>query len=325
MRLPHRRQFLHLIAGTAAVPAVSGLARAQTYPTRPVRFIVPFAVGGGLDLTARLTSGYLSRSMGHQFIVENKVGAGGLVGIETAAKSPPDGYTVLITSDAIASTPHIVTFNVDYVRTLVPVSRLVRLPQTISVHPSLAVSTLAELIALAKRQPGIRYATSGAGTNQHFLGEWFAQAAGIKLDAIPYRGAGQAVNDLIGGHVPMAVLGSAVVIPHHRAGTIRIIAQSSQARSRSLPDVPTVEEAGVRGVVLETWHAAFAPERTPGAIISRLSAEMHKAMLDASIGEKLAQTAYEPVGGSAEELAAVFLEDSAKYERLARELKIKLN
>jgi len=122
MRLPHRRQFLHLIAGTAAVPAVSGLARAQTYPTRPVRFIVPFAVGGGLDLTARLTSGYLSRSMGHQFIVENKVGAGGLVGIETAAKSPPDGYTVLITSDAIASTPHIVTFNVDYVRTLVPVS-----------------------------------------------------------------------------------------------------------------------------------------------------------------------------------------------------------
>ena len=321
----HRRRILQLAGAAAALPFAPSITRAQTYPTRPVRFIVPLAAGGGNDFVARLTADYLSRSLGQQFIVENKVGAGGLLGIEAVARSLPDGYTVLVTADAIVSTPHIVTFNVDYVRTLLPVSHLVRSPQTISVHPSLGVSTLAELIDLAKRRPGIGYATSGAGTNQNFLGEWFAQAAGIKLDHIPYRGAGQAINDLIAGHVPMAVLGPAAVIPHHRAGTIRIIAQSSAGRSTTLPDVPTIEEAGLKGVVLETWLAAFAPEKTPAAIIARLSGEMHKAMLDASVAEKLAPTAYEPVGGSAEELSVLVRDDSAKYERLAKELNIKLN
>jgi tripartite-type tricarboxylate transporter receptor subunit TctC len=321
----HRRRILQLAGAATALPFGPSITRAQTYPTRPVRFIVPLAAGGGNDFVARLTADYLSRSLGQQFIVENKVGAGGLLGIETVARSLPDGYTVLVTADAIVSTPHIVTFNVDYVRTLLPVSHLVRSPQTISVHPSLGVSTLAELIDLAKRRPGIGYATSGAGTNQNFLGEWFAQAAGIKLDHIPYRGAGQAINDLIAGHVPMAVLGPAAVIPHHRAGTIRIIAQSSAVRSTTLPDVPTIEEAGLKGVVLETWLAAFAPEKTPPAIIARLSDEMHKAMRDASVAEKLAPTAYEPVGGSADELAVLVRDDSAKYERLAKELNIKLN
>jgi tripartite-type tricarboxylate transporter receptor subunit TctC len=324
MRLP-RRQFLHLAAGAAALPAVSRMAVAQVYPSRPVRFIVPLAAGGGLDFVARLTGDYLSRAFGQQIVVENKVGAGGLVGIEAAAKSAPDGYTVLVTADGIVSTPHIVTFNVDYVRSLMPVSELARSPQTISVHPSLGVSSVAELIDLSKRQPGIAYATSGAGTNQNFLGEWFGQAAGIKLNHIPYRGAGQAINDLIAGHIPMAVLGPAAVIPHHRAGTIRIIAQSSHARSRSLPDVPTIEEAGVKGVILETWLAAFVPEKTPAAIISRLSGEMHNAMLDPSIQEKIAPTGYEPVGGRAEQLAMLVRDDSAKYERLAKELNIKLN
>ena len=324
MRLP-RRQFLRLATGGAALPVVSRMASAQAYPSRPVRFIVPLAAGGGLDFVARLTGDYLSRSFGQQIVVENKVGAGGLVGIEAAAKSAPDGYTVLVTADGIVSTPHIVTFNVDYVRTLLPVSELARSPQTISVHPSLGVSSVAQLIDLARRQPGIAYANSGAGTNQNFLGEWFAQAAGIQLNHIPYRGAGQAINDLIAGHIPMAVLGPAAVIPHHRAGTIRIIAQSSQARSRSLPDVPTLQEAGLQGVVLETWLAAFAPERTPAAIISRLSGEMHNAMLDPSIQEKVAPTGYEPIGGSAEELAVLVRDDSAKYERLAKELNIKLN
>jgi tripartite-type tricarboxylate transporter receptor subunit TctC len=316
-----RRQLLHLTAGAVALPSA---AWAQAWPTRPVRFIVPLAAGGGTDFVARLTADHVSRSVGQQVIVENKTGAGGLVGIEAAAKSAPDGYTLLVTSDGVASTPQIVSSNVDYVRTLVPVSQLARSPQTISVHPSLGVSTIAELVALAKRQPGIGYATSGAGTNQNFLGEWFAQVAGIKLDHIPYRGAGQAINDLIAGHVTLAVLGPAAVIPHHRAGTIRIIAQSSRARSASLPDVPTLEEAGIKGVVLETWAAAFAPEKTPPAIIAQLNAAMHKATIDPAFAEKLLPTAYEPVGGSADDMAVLFREDSAKYERLAKELNIKL-
>jgi len=155
MRLP-RRQFLRLATGAAALPLVSGMAIAQVYPSRPVRFIVPLAAGGGLDFVARLTGDYLSRSLGQQIVVENKVGAGGLVGIEAAAKSAPDGYTVLVTADGIVSTPHIVTFNVDYVRTLLPVSELARSPQTISVHPSLGVSSVAETFrggSLVSRMP----------------------------------------------------------------------------------------------------------------------------------------------------------------------------
>ena len=322
MTLP-RRRFLHLAAGAAALPAMTRLASAQAYPSRPIRFVVPLAAGGGLDFVARLGGEYLSRSIGQQIIVENKVGAGGMLGIEAAAKSAPDGHTVLITTDGIASTPHIVKFNVDYVRTLTPVSHLVRSAQIIAVHPSLGVNSIAELIALAKQKPGIGYATSGVGTNQHFLGEWIAHAAGVRLDHVPYRGAGQAINDVIAGHVMVAVLGAAAVIPHHRAGTLRIIAQSGQARSRSLSDVPTLEEAGIKGVVLENWQGAFVPEGTPVSIISRLNTELRNAMLDASVGEKLLQAAYDPVGGSPEQMAVLVREDSAKYARLARELKIK--
>jgi tripartite-type tricarboxylate transporter receptor subunit TctC len=168
------------------------------------------------------------------------------------------------------------------------------------------------------------YGSSGAGTNQHFLGEWLAHAAGIKLDHIPYRGAGQAINDLIAGHVTIAALGPVATIPHHRAGALRIIAQSSQARSTTLPDVPTIEEAGLKGVVLETWQGAFVPGGTPPAIIARLNIEIRNAMLDPTIGEKLLQAGYEAVGGTPEQLALLVREDSAKYARLARELKIKL-
>jgi len=324
-KFPHRRQFLHLASGVGALPIMSRIAWAQAYPVRPIRFIVPLAAGGGLDFVARLTADHLSRALGQQVIVENKAGAGGMLGIESAAKSPPDGYTVLITTDGIASAPQIVRFNVDYVRTLVPVSHLVRTGHVIAVHPSLGVNSLSGLIDLVKRKPGTAYATSGQGTNQHFLGEWFADAAGIKLDHIPYRGAGQAINDLIAGHVTIAVLGPAAVIPHHRAGTLRIVAQSSQARSKSLPDVSTIEESGLKGVVLETWQGAFVPEGTPAAIIARLGAEMRNAMLDPTVTQKLLDGAYDTVGDSADQLAELVRDDSAKYARLARELKIKVD
>jgi tripartite-type tricarboxylate transporter receptor subunit TctC len=176
-----------------------------------------------------------------------------------------------------------------------------------------------------KRQRGMGYATSGQGTNQHFLGEWFADAAGIKLDHIPYRGAGQAINDLIAGHVKVAVLGPVAVIPHHRAGTLRILAQSARARSKSLPDVPTIDEGGLNGVILETWQGAFVPEGTPSAIITRLATEMRNAMLDSTISQKLMDAAYDSVGGDADQLATLVRDDSAKYARLARDLKIKID
>jgi tripartite-type tricarboxylate transporter receptor subunit TctC len=324
MHLP-RRQFLHLTAGAFALSAFPQFARAESYPGRPVRVIVPLAAGGGLDFVSRLTGEYLSRAMGQQFVIENKAGAGGMLGIETVARSQPDGYTVLNSTDAIASAPSVTKFNVDFINSLVPVAQLTRSPQVIVVNPSIGVTSLAELIRYAKAKPGSGYATSGAGTNQHFLGEWVAREADMQLVHVPYRGAGQAVNDLIANHISIAVLGPAALIPFHQAGTLRIIAQSSQMRSRSLPDVPTIDESGLKGVVLDTWQGMFVPEKTPDEIIRQLDSEIVKAMSDKTLGDKLLQAAQEPVGGNAEQLARLLKDDTEKYARLVRELKIKID
>jgi tripartite-type tricarboxylate transporter receptor subunit TctC len=323
MKLP-RRKFLHLAAGAAAVPTVSRFAWAQAYPFRPVRIIVPLAPGGTLDFNSRMIGEFVSRSVGQQVIVENKPGAGGMIGIEAAAKSAPDGYTILITTDVITSGPHLTATSTDFVRSLEPVIQLTGgTPLVLAVHPSLGVSAIAELVALAKQRLGLGYATSGAGTQQHFIGEWFAKLANIKLEHVPYRGAGQAINDLIAGHVGVGILGPVAVIPHAKSGALRMLAQSTQKRSPSLPDVPTFEEAGIKGLVLPSWQGAFVPRGTPPAIITRLNAEMHKALLDQTVRERLLEAAQEPVGGTPAQLASLVREDFEKYGRLSRELKIR--
>jgi tripartite-type tricarboxylate transporter receptor subunit TctC len=323
MVLP-RRQFLHLAAGVAALPALPRIAKAQAYPTRPVRIIVNLAPGGGLDFMSRVIGEYLSRSLGQQIVIENKPGAGGMLGAETVAKSPPDGYTVLATTDVVTSAPHIVNFNVDYVRGLVPIMELTLQPIVLAAHPSLGVNSMAELIRVAKQRPGIGYATSGTGTQQHFVGEWLAQTAQIKLEHVPYRGAGQAINDLIAGHVLLAALGPTVLMPHYKAGTILLLAQSMKARSSSLPEVPTFEEAGIKGLVLEAWQGAFVPARTPSNVVELLNTEMGKALADSAVRAKLLEVAQDAVGGSAEQFGRVVQEDFEKYARLAKELKIKM-
>jgi tripartite-type tricarboxylate transporter receptor subunit TctC len=319
-----RRRFMQGAVAAAATPALSRVAMAQAYPARPIRFIVPLAPGGGLDFVARLIGEYLSRNIGQQVYLENKLGAGGMIGIETAAKSPPDGYSVLVSNDNVASAPHVLRVNTDFVKDLVPVIELSRQTLVLAVHSSFPVKSVAELIAAAKAQPGMSFATSGVGSNQHILGEWFAKEAGIKLEHVPYRGAGQAVNDFIAGHILIGVLGPTALIPHYKSGTLRFLAQSTKVRSQSLPDVPTFEEAGMNGIVLETWYGAFVPSGTPAAIIARLNAEMNKAVADPATRDSLLQTATEPVGGSAEQFARVLQEDSARYARLAQELNIKL-
>jgi tripartite-type tricarboxylate transporter receptor subunit TctC len=322
MKLP-RRTFLHLAASAAALPAFSRIARAQAYPARPVRMVVNLAPGGGLDFMARVIGESLSRSMGQQIVIENKPGAGGMLGVETVAKSPPDGYTLLATTDVVASAPYIMSFNVDYVKDLAPVIELVHFPVVLAAHPSLGVKSVAELVRVAKQRPTIGYATSGAGTQQHFVGEWFAQLAGIKLEHVPYRGAGQAINDLIAGHVPLAILGPVALIPHYNAGNLRLLAQSTKTRSPSLPQVPTFEEAGVNGLALDVWQGILAPPKTPASIIGRLNAEMDKALTDPVVRARFLETAQEPVGGSAEKFSTLIRDDSEKYARLAKELKIK--
>jgi tripartite-type tricarboxylate transporter receptor subunit TctC len=295
------------------------------WPSRPIRFIVPLAPGGGLDFVARVTAEALSRAIGQQVVIENRTGAGGTIGIETAIKSAPDGYSVLVTNDNVASAPHILKLANDYLKELVPVIQLARQPQALAVHPALGVSSIAELIQAAKDRPGLGCATSGAGSNQHVLLEWFAQMAGIKLDHVPYRGAGQAINDLIAGHVRIAFLGPTALIPHYKAGGVRLLAQSGEKRSPSLPEVPTLQDLGFKGLVLESWYGAFVPIGTPEPIIARLNAEIAKALADPATGNSLLQTATEPVGGTADALARVARADSEKYARLVKELNIKMN
>src|SRR5262249_32798278 len=191
-----------VVAVLTVIASIPMRAEAQEWPNRPVRFIVPFPAGGSTDVGARLVGEYLSRSLHQQIVVENKSGANGNIGIETAAKSPADGYTVLVVTDAVSSNPHVYKMNVDPLKGLTPVIQLSRQPIVLAAHPSLRVASLAELIALARQQPGLRYATGSGGVGaQHMVAQWFASIAGIKLEQVPYRGGTPALNDLIAGHV----------------------------------------------------------------------------------------------------------------------------
>jgi tripartite-type tricarboxylate transporter receptor subunit TctC len=298
-------------------------AEAQEWPSRPLRFIVPFPAGGSTDVAARLIGEHLSRTLGQQIVVENKSGASGGVGAEFAAKSAPDGYTILIGTDQVATWQHLFKLNFDPVKDLTPVVQLSRQPVVLAVHPSLGPTTLAELIALAKQRPGMSYATSGVGSQQHIAAQWFAQIAGIKLDHVPYRGGGQAINDLVAGHVKIASLGSSPLIPHYKAGILRLLAQTTKDRSPSLPDVPTYQEAGVKGLVLDQWLGVFVPVGTPPAIAERLNDVTNKALADARIRDSLLQSAQEPVGGSAAAFSRLVGQDVETYGRLVRDLEIK--
>ena len=304
--------------------AAAGPATAQAYPNRPVRLIVPSPPGGSGDAAARLVGDHLSRALGQQTVVENRSGANANIGIEAVARSAPDGYTALVVSDRVASAAHLFKGSINPMKELVPVIQVSRQPVVLAVHPSLGVVSLAKFLTLARQRPGLSYATSGVGNQQHIVAEWFAQIAGIKLELVPYRGGGQAINDLIAGHVKIGSLGSTPLIPHYKAGTLRLLAQSTAARSPSLPDVPTYEEAGIKGLVLDQWIGVFLAAGTPPAITTRLNVEINRALSDPAIRQHLLQQAQDPVGGTVEEFSNLVREDFEKYGRLVKELNIKV-
>jgi tripartite-type tricarboxylate transporter receptor subunit TctC len=309
----------------AALVAIIGpmTSWGQAWPSRPVRFVVPYPPGGSTDVGARVIADYLSRVLGQQIVVENKSGGSGNIGFEAAARSAADGYTVLIAPDQVTSAPHVFKVSFDPLKDLVAVIQLSRQPVVLAVHPTLGVNSVAELIALAKERPGMSFATSGVGSQQQFAAEWFAKIAGIKLDHVPYRGGGQAINDLIAGHIKIGSLGSSPLIPHYKAGNLRLLAQSTDKRSPGLLDVPTYQEAGIKGLVLDQWLGAFVPTGTPPAIVARLSREINKALAEPAIRNSFLQSAQDPVGGDAEAFARLVRDDFAKYQRLAKELNIK--
>ena len=303
----------------------AGAAHAQGWPAKPLRVVVAFAPGGSTDVAVRAIAERMAPALGQPVLVENRAGAGGNVAAEYALKQPPDGTTVLATADSLASNPHLYKLTFDPRRDFVPVVQLTRQPIVLGVHPSLGVSTLAELIALAKAKPGLAYATSGSGSIQHMAGEWFAKLAGVQLTHVPYKGGGQAITDLLGGQVPLGSLGNTPLLPHYRAGKLKIVAQTSAQRSPSLPDVPTYAEAGLKDLVLEQWLGMFFIAGTPPEAVARVNAEVNRALGEAAVRERYAQNGLEPVGGTVDQFARQYRDDFEKYARLIKDLGIKLD
>jgi tripartite-type tricarboxylate transporter receptor subunit TctC len=317
---------LRATLASLALLAAPLTAAAQDWPNRPIHFIVPFPAGGSTDLSARVIGEYLSKSLGQQVVVENKSGANGNIGMEAVAKSAPDGYTVLVGTDAVAGNPPVYKMTFDPLKDLVPVIHLSRQPIVLAAHPSLGVQSLADVTALAKQQPGLRFATgSGVGSVQALVALWYAKMAGITLEQVPYRGGGQAINDLIAGHIKLGSLGSTPLIPHYKAGALKLLAQSTAKRSPTLADVPTYQEAGMKGLVVDQWLGVFVPAGTPPAIAARLNTEIDKALKDAKVQKSFVDQAQDPVGGSAQEFSKLVHEDTEKFSRLVKELNVKVN
>jgi tripartite-type tricarboxylate transporter receptor subunit TctC len=316
-------RFVGLILALATCASLT--ATAGEWPDHPIHFIVPFPAGGSTDVAARVVGDYLSRALGQQVVVENKSGANGNIGIEYVAKSTPDGYTILIGTDAVSSNPHVYKMDFDPLKDLVPVIELSHQPIALAANPSLGVTTLAELTELVKRQPGLGFATgSGAGSLQAMVGLWYAKLAGITLEQVPYRGGGQAINDLVAGHIKLGSLGTTPLVPYYKTGGLKLLAQSMAKRSPALPDVPTFQEAGLDGLVIDQRTGVFVPVGTPPEIATRLNTEINAALRDERVRRIFTDQAQDPAGGTAEQYARLVREDSEKCARLVKELNVKV-
>ncbi|MBM3368556.1 MAG: tripartite tricarboxylate transporter substrate binding protein [Betaproteobacteria bacterium] len=299
-------------------------AFAQSWPAKTIRMVIPYPPGGATDVAGRAVADRISPALGQTVLVDNRAGGNGNIGVEAAVRSAPDGYTILVVPDQIASNPHVYKLPFDAQKDLLPVIQLSRQPVVLGVHPSLGVNNVAEFVAKAREKPGaIAYATSGAGSQQHITAEWFASLAGISLTHIPYKGGGQAITDFIGGQVQAASLGSTPVIPHHKAGKVKIIAQTTRNRAPTLPEVLTYVEVGFKDLVLDQWLGVFVPAGTPREIIAHLRAEIAKALTDDTVKARFERAAMEPVGGSTEQFAQLVRENFGMYARLVKDLKIK--
>jgi tripartite-type tricarboxylate transporter receptor subunit TctC len=326
MKLPHRRQFLHLVAGAAALPAVSRFAWAQAYPSRPVRIMVGFAAGGGADITARLIGQWLSERLGRPFIIENKPGAGGNIGTEFVVNAPPDGYTFLLASvpNAINATLY-EKLNFDFIRDIAPVGGIIRVPMVLFVHPLVPARTVPELIAYAKANPGkVNMASSGTGTSTHVGGELFSFMAGIKMVHVPYRGQGPALTDLLGGQVQVLFATTPGTTDYIRTGQLRGLAVTAASRAEVLPDVPTVGEF-VPGYEASGWYGLGAPRKTPGAVIDKLNKEINAALADPKMKARFADLGGEPLAGSPLDFGKLIADETAKWANVVKFANIKPN
>jgi len=310
----------HALAKLVMAFALVHVAGAQTYPSKAMRVIVPYPPGGTTDLIARLAGQKLSERFGQPVVVENRTGAGGVIGAEIVAKAAPDGYTLLLSSPAeIAVLPHLQKLPYRPDRDFTPVSLAASTPLVLVVHPSLPVRNVQNLIALAKARPGqLTYGSAGTGGVQHLAGELLKITGRIALVHVPYKGGGVVMPDLLGGHVAMFFAGMPPAIPHVRAGKLRALAVTTAQRSASAAEVPTMQEAGVPGFDISNWFAYFVPAGTPPDIIAKLNAEVTRALKLPDVREKLASVGADVVASSPEELARFVRSESDKFAQLIK-------
>ena len=308
-----RRQFLSLIAGVAALPAVSRIAEAQTYPTRPVRWIVPYTPGGATDIQARLLGQWLSERFRQPFIIENRPGGGGNIGTEAVVHAPADGYTLLLVGP-----PHAVNatlynkLNFNFIRDIAPVAGIIRVPNVMVVNPSVPAKTVPEFIAYAKANPGrISMASSGNGSSPHVAGELFKMMTGIDMVHVPYRGTAPALTDLIAGQVQVYFATTPGTTEYIMAGRLRALAVTTAIRSEALPDIPAVGDF-VPGYESSAWYGVGVPKRTPAEIIDRLNTEINAALADSKMKARLADLGGTVLGGPPADFARLIADETEK-------------
>ncbi len=305
-----------------------GGVHAATYPTKPVRIIVPFSAGGGLDFTTRVVAQRLGEVWGQQILIDNRPGASGMIGAELVVRAPKDGYTLLSCSPAEVSLNAALYPKMAYdpFRELAPISLTALYANLVTVHTSLPARTWKELVALSNRtQGGLSYGSSGTGSTQHLTGEWLKRYAGINLLHVPYKGAAPAVVDLVSGHIPMGILGVSPLTQHLKAGRLRGIVVTTAERTSSLPDIPTLAEVGVKGYDSSQWFGMLAPAGTPPAIIAKINADLQRVLALPDVKERLASQGGDAKHSTADAFGTLMKSEYDKYKKIIAEANIKVN
>jgi tripartite-type tricarboxylate transporter receptor subunit TctC len=319
-----------IAAGLLAVATVlcsAGAACAQAYPAKPIRLVLPFPPGAPNDMVGRALGQKLSEQLGANVVPDNRAGAGGNVGIAAAAKSPPDGYTLLLSTPGIAISPSLYSkLGYDAARDFVPVARVTSIPNVMVVHPSVPAKTLKQFIALARAHPGkINFGSGGPGTTNHLANELLKSMERINMVHVPYKGATVGMMALIGGEVDQVILPVASGIPQIRAGRVRALAVLSESRVPSLPEVPTAKEAGVDNFVVTVWYGLFAPAGTPPAIVERLAREVIRALESPDLRKQLDAMGVDPWPGTPDELASLVRSETARFASLIKSIGLRLD
>jgi tripartite-type tricarboxylate transporter receptor subunit TctC len=315
---------LRLLALLLSAVVLTAAAQ-ETYPSRPLRFILPFPPGGGTDILGRVIAERLAANLGQPVVIENRGGAGGNVGAEAAARSSPDGYTIVLAAPSLAISPSLYSkLNYDPVKDFAPVSLVATVPNVMVTHPSVPAQTLQEFIALVRSRPGgMNFGSGGSGTSNHLAGELFNIVTGTRLVHVPYKGVNLAMNDVLSGQIHVVVIGVPAAAPHIKAGRLRALALIAPQRAAALPEVPTIAEAGLPDFEVTTWYGVLAPAGTPRPIVARLNAELVKIMHAPDTRERLAAMATDPRTSTPEEFAAYLKQEIAKWGEVVRKANLK--